>query len=166
MSGRHDADFFARFEKTRSLTLEEPEGDRVSSAFSRRHTGVGFALNSSRVIVIRATFLLTLALTVATGETAIRICQAVCDRARGTDTDACRHAQSAVPVSMTGDADCLGLGLPATASLRVELDRPDSRATTPAAANEPLMTTLGRTLAATSSSLPAGSPPRADVLRI
>ena len=62
--------------------------------------------------MIRATFFLTLALTVATGESAMLICQVVCDRGVEADADACQHAQSAAPVSMSDDGDCLGLGLP------------------------------------------------------
>ena len=118
--------------------------------------------------MIRATFFLTLALSVATGESAMLICQAVCDRGVEADADACQHAQSAAPVSMSDDGDCLGLGLPATATLRVELDRPDSHRATPVAvSNESLMTTtVGRPFASTVSSLPAGSPPRTVALRI
>ncbi len=135
--------------------------------FRDRHAGVGFALNSARAIVIRATFFLTLALTVATGESATRICQAVCDRGAEADADACHHAQSAARISMTNDADCLSIGLPAMATPRVELNRPDSREAIPvAASNEPLMTTFGRPFASTVSFLRAGSPPRTIALRI
>ena len=117
--------------------------------------------------MIRATFFLTLALTVATGESATRICQAVCDRGAEADAEACHHAQSAAPVSMTNDADCLSIGLPATATPRVELSRPDSHGATPVAvSNEPLMTTFGPPFASTVSFLRAGSPPRTIALRI
>jgi hypothetical protein len=117
--------------------------------------------------VIRAAFFLTLALTVATGESAMLICQAVCDREVDADADACRHAQSAAPASMTDDGDCLGLGLPATATPRVELNRPGSHEATPVAvSNEPLMTTFGRPFASAVSFPPVGSPPRIVALRI
>jgi hypothetical protein len=118
--------------------------------------------------VIRATFFLTLALTVATGESATRICQAVCDRGAEADAEACHHAPSAAQVSMTTDADCLSIGLPAMATPRVELNRPDSHGATPVAvSNEPLLTmTFGRPFASTVSVLCAGSPPRNLALRI
>lgn len=128
---------------------------------------MGFALNAARAIVIRATLFLTLALTVATGESGTLVCQALCDRGAEADADACRHAQSAAPVSMTTDADCLSIGLPAMATPRVELNRPDSQGTTPVAvSNEPLMTTFGHPFASTVSFLRAGSPPRTVALRI
>jgi hypothetical protein len=128
---------------------------------------VRFALNVASAIVIRAALLLTLALTVATGESAILVCQAVCDRGAEADADACGHAQSAAPVSVTDDGDCLALGLLATTTPRVELDRPDSPGATPVAvSNEPLVRTSGRPFASTISSLPTGSPPRAIALRI
>ena len=88
---------------------------------------------------------LTLALSVATGESAMLICQAVCDRGVEADADACQHAQSAAPVSMSDDGDCLGLGLPATATLRVELDRPDSHGATPVAVSNESVIDDGRT---------------------
>lgn len=116
--------------------------------------------------MIRATFLLTLALTVATGETATLICQAVCDHGADADADICRHA-SAAPVSMTNDADCLSLGLQATATPRVELNRPGSHEAMPVAVpNEPSLTTSGRPFASAVSFPPVGSPPRIVALRI
>jgi hypothetical protein len=117
--------------------------------------------------VIRVTFLLTLALTIATGESAMLVCQAVCDRGVEADADACRHAQSAAPVSISDDADCLGLGLTATATMRVALDRPDSQGTTPVAvSNNPLITAFEPPFRSIASSLPAGSSPRTFALRI
>lgn len=117
--------------------------------------------------MIRATFFLTLVLTIAIGESAMLMCQAVCAGGVEADADACRHAQSAALVSITDDGDCLALGLPATATLRVELDRPDSHAAAPLAiSGEPLLTTLGRPFSSTISSLPAGRPPRTVVLRV
>lgn len=140
---------------------------RFHEADVKRHAGVSFAVHSSRATVIRATFLLTLALTIATGESAMLICQAVCDRGVEADADACRHAQSAAPVSISDDADCLGVGLTATATLRVALDRPDPQGTTPVAvSNNPVITAFGRPFWSTASSVPAGSPPRTIALRI
>ena len=117
--------------------------------------------------MIRAAFILTLALTVAAGESAMLVCQAVCDREVETGDHACRHTESAAPASMNDDEDCLDLGLPATATLRVEIDRPDSHGmTTVAVSNAQGLTAFGRLSAATVSRLPSGSPPRTDVLRI
>jgi hypothetical protein len=117
--------------------------------------------------VIRATFFLTVALTVATGESATLICQAVCERGAEAEADACHYAESALPVLMTNDADCLSIGLPAMATPRVELNQPDAHGAMPVAvSNEPLMTVFGRSFASNICFVRAGSPPRVTALRI
>lgn len=117
--------------------------------------------------MIRAAFLLILTLTVATGESATLVCQALCDGAAVADADACHHGQSTAPVSLTNDADCTSVGLPAMAAPRVELTPSDSdELARVAVSNESAMTAFGRLFASTVFSLPVGSPPRTVPLRI
>jgi hypothetical protein len=164
---RRAADSFARFEKTRGRLFTRTGCASVWRPFVTRQVGVGFALSSARAIVIRAIFFLTLALTVATGESATLICQAVCDRGTEADADACHHAQSAAPVLTTDDTDCLSISLSAMATPRVELNRPDSHGAAPVAvSNELPMTTCGPAFASKASFLRVGGPPRTIALRI
>jgi hypothetical protein len=116
---------------------------------------------------MRAAFLLILALTVATGESAALMCQTVCDRRAETDADACHGAPSAARISITNGADCRSIGLPATATPRVELNRTDSDAATPiGVSNGPVMMALGRAFAPPVLYVCVGSPPRTIALRI
>jgi len=124
-----------------------------------------------RVIVIRAAFLLTLALTLGAGETATRLCRTFCDRtAPAEDADACPHNQSTNQLTLTTEVDCAGVGLPPGVVIRDETNRatraaPD-KATAVSHSNEPPVAALGRAFAAAASCLHADNRPRAVALRI
>ena len=164
----HALRIFSRPSKKLAVCRDEQKVSLCQGGrFSKAPRWRGLCSESVGAFVIRAAFFLTLALSVAAGESATLICQAVCDPGAETDTEACHHGQSAPRISAADDPDCLSIGLAAIATPGVELNRPPShRATALAVSNEPLMPPFECPFGPTVSSLCVGSPPRAIALRI
>lgn len=124
-----------------------------------------------RVIVIRATFFLTVALTLGTNGSAALLCQTFCDRAVPPDAaDACRHNQSPAPISLTNSTDCASVGLPETAVIREETNRPTfavaDHALAVSAFDAPPIDAPGNAFATPPTPLTVGNRPRTSILRI
>lgn len=74
--------------------------------------------------MIRAAFLLTVALTLGTGDSVSLVCRALCDQAAPSAAEACHHTQSAAQPTITTNVDCTTVGLPSTAAIRNDVHRP------------------------------------------
>ena len=121
--------------------------------------------------MIRAAFLLTLALMLCAGESATLLCRTFCDRIVPVeDADACRHNQSTDQITLTSDRDCADAGQPATAVIgdKANLASPaaSDEATAVSVSSDPPAATSGRALAATAASLTAGNRPLTVALRV
>jgi hypothetical protein len=121
--------------------------------------------------VIRATFFLTLALTLGTGESATLVCQTLCDGAVAAEgADECRHNGSAAQLTVTNDLGCADTDLPTTTVIRDETHRPapaaQDDATAVSVSNGPPAAPPVRAFAHPAASLTIGNRPRALALRI
>jgi hypothetical protein len=74
--------------------------------------------------VIRAAFLLTVALTLGTGDSVLLVCRALCDRAAPAAAEACGHTEPATQPAITTNPDCTTVGLPSTAAIGNDAPRP------------------------------------------
>lgn len=120
--------------------------------------------------VIRATFLLTVVLSLGVGETAGLLCQAFCDRATlAAGDEACVHDRFAVQTSIISNTDCASVDL-----ALADLNRGELSKVTAAAHIGAITVTFATELppgyrdagVADSVGLLVGNQPRTPVLRI